>query len=134
MRRFHETVLFIWIVYFLSDESEAIPAKQVINDVEQESALDFVLLHNNDLHGHFEETCITKDGSTRCFGGFARISTVLNQYRNDHLNGNGPQVLFLNAGDTYTGTPWFALFRDRIASEMMNALKPDAAVSHSSQS
>lgn len=89
-----------------------------------ESALDVIILHNNDLHGHFDEQC-----SPKCFGGFARQSTIVKKFRNDYEKGNGPPVLFLNAGDTYTGTPWFQIFKDRIASEMMNALKPNASVS-----
>lgn len=36
-------------------------------------------------------------------------------------------VIYLNAGDTFTGTPWFNIFRSSITSEMMNILKPDAA-------
>lgn len=43
-------------------------------------------------------------------------------------NGSTP-VLYLNAGDTYTGTPWFNVYKDRIVSAFMNLLKPDAIVS-----
>lgn len=99
------------------------------------SALDFILLHNNDLHGHFDESSFNRTDcrpneaiNNKCAGGFARISTVVKQYRNDHQNGNGPPVLFLNAGDTFTGGAWFFLFKENISTEMMNALKPDVAV------
>lgn len=99
------------------------------------SALDFILLHNNDLHGRFDESSFIRTDckpheqfNNKCFGGFARISTVVKQYRNEHQNGNGPPVLFMNAGDTYTGTAWFFLFKDKIAAELMNALKPDVGV------
>lgn len=43
-------------------------------------------------------------------------------------NGSTP-VLYLNAGDTYMGTPWFNIYKDRIVTEFMNLLKPDAIVS-----
>lgn len=43
-------------------------------------------------------------------------------------NGSTP-VLYLNAGDTYTGTPWFSVYKDRIVSDFMNLLRPDAIVS-----
>ena len=38
-------------------------------------------------------------------------------------------MLFLNAGDTYTGTTWFTLYKDNITAEFLNVLKPDAMVS-----
>lgn len=101
----------------------------------EESALDLILLHNNDLHGRFDESSIIRTDcrpdearNNKCFGGFARISTLVKQYRNAEQNENGPPVLYLNAGDTYTGTAWFFLFRDEIAAELMNALKPDVGV------
>lgn len=50
------------------------------------------------------------------------------KYRNDAKNGGKP-VLYLNAGDTFTGTPWFKMFREKIVSDFLNALMPDAVVS-----
>lgn len=44
-------------------------------------------------------------------------------------SGEGPPVLYLNAGDTYTGTAWFTIYKWKIAAEFLNALKPDAVVS-----
>lgn len=101
-----------------------------------ESALNFILLHNNDLHGRFAESTI--DGpdcrpeealANKCYGGFARISSIVKRYRSEQDNENGLPVLFLNGGDTYVGTPWFQLFKHRICVEFMNALKPDVGVS-----
>lgn len=47
---------------------------------------------------------------------------------NEYRKGKTP-VLYLNAGDTYMGTPWFNIYKDRIVTEFMNLLKPDAIVS-----
>lgn len=44
-------------------------------------------------------------------------------------SGQGPPVLYLNAGDTYTGTAWFTIYKWKIAAEFVNALQPDAVVS-----
>lgn len=44
----------------------------------------------------------------------------------------GPPVLYLNAGDTYTGTAWFTIYKWKIAAECLNALQPDAVVRNSS--
>lgn len=43
-------------------------------------------------------------------------------------SGEGPPVLYLNAGDTYTGTAWFTIYKWKIAAEFINALQPDAVV------
>lgn len=98
-------------------------------------ALEFIVLHNNDMHSRFEQTgkystaCHPSEAvGNRCYGGFARVSTLVKQYRSQAENG-GTSVLFLNAGDTYTGTPWFTLYRDRIVAAFLNKLKPDAIVS-----
>jgi 5'-nucleotidase len=37
-------------------------------------------------------------------------------------------VLFLNAGDTYSGSIWFSLYKENITAEFLNAIKPDAMV------
>lgn len=92
------------------------------------STLDLIILHNNDMHSRFDQTCISKDRiANKCYGGFARVSHVLKDYRHQAENG-GPSVLYLNAGDTYEGTPWFTIFEDKIVSRFLNILKPDAMV------
>lgn len=103
--------------------------------MKMESALDLIILHNNDMHARFEQTdkfssiCHRDEViANKCYGGFARVSEVLKDYRHEAESG-GPSVLYLNAGDTYTGTPWFTIFKDRIVSDFLNILKPDAIVS-----
>ena len=54
---------------------------------------------------------------------FVRIRKI----RNESARAGLP-VLYLNAGDTYAGTVWFNIFRDKIVSEFLNLLKPDAMV------
>lgn len=102
----------------------------------EDSALDLILLHNNDLHGRFDESTI--DGpdcrpeqalANKCYGGFPRIATLIKRYRNDHEKGNGLPVVYLNAGDTYVGTPWFMVHKHKITAELMSALRPDVGVS-----
>lgn len=104
-------------------------------NITQKSALDLIILHNNDMHARFEQTdrfsanCNPDEAiANKCYGGFARVSYILKQYRNKTEMG-GPSVLYLNAGDTYTGTPWFTIYKDRIVTEFMNILRPDAIVS-----
>ncbi|KAJ3645426.1 hypothetical protein Zmor_023085 [Zophobas morio] len=103
-----------------------------------EDAFRLVILHNNDIHGRFEETARnsgtckdkTPAGGAKdadgCVGGFARTAHEIRKYREAAKTGGSP-VLFLNAGDTYVGTPWFAVHKWKISAEFLNALKPDAA-------
>lgn len=62
-------------------------------------------------------------GSEECKKKFFRLK----KYRRIADNGGTP-VLYLNAGDTYTGTPWFSLYKDKIVTSFLNLLKPDAIV------
>lgn len=97
--------------------------------------LELLILHNNDMHGRFEETsprsgkCQPEDKILQnCVGGFARVARVIRQARKAAQEGKGPQVLYLNGGDTYTGTPWFSVHKSKIVAEFLNLLEPDAVV------
>lgn len=98
------------------------------------SELELLILHNNDMHARFEETSARSGrcplpGSDQCYGGFARVAHIVRKARHDAQTGKGPQVLYLNAGDTYTGTAWFTVYKHDMVIEFLNILKPDAAVS-----
>ncbi|CAG9858469.1 unnamed protein product [Phyllotreta striolata] len=92
---------------------------------------DLLILHNNDIHGRFEETernsgtCQPGHKNVSCVGGFARTVHVVRKYRNEAENGAGPNVIFLNAGDTFIGTVWYTIHTWNISSAFMNLLRPD---------
>ncbi|XP_034952456.1 protein 5NUC-like [Chelonus insularis] len=86
------------------------------------------VLHTNDMHARFEETsalsgrCLPEEArANKCYGGFARIATLVRQARN-----SGVPTLFLNAGDTFYESVWFTVHKWKIASKFLNLLKPDA--------
>ncbi|CAH0694532.1 unnamed protein product [Spodoptera exigua] len=94
---------------------------------------ELLILHNNDMHARFEQTsqqggtCTTADREAgKCYGGFPRVAHVVKEARKAAQSGEGPPVLYLNAGDTYTGTAWFTIYKWKIAAEFVNALQPDA--------
>lgn len=94
------------------------------------------ILHNNDMHARFEQTgvlsgrCSKNDADNNlCYGGFARVAHKVREFRQRASEGKSPPVLYLNAGDTYTGTPWFGVFTHEITSEFLRILQPDAIVS-----
>ncbi|KAJ6647255.1 Protein 5NUC, partial [Pseudolycoriella hygida] len=100
--------------------------------VSRNAPLELIILHNNDMHARFEQTsansntCSKEDvTNNRCYGGFARVGYELKRFREEAKNGGVP-VLYLNAGDTYTGTPWYSLYKDKIVTSFLNLLRPDA--------
>ncbi len=58
-------------------------------------------LHNNDLHAHIEPVTIAR----KKYGGYARIATLIKQYR-----ASDPNPVFLNAGDVFQGTLYFNVY------------------------
>ncbi|XP_060521912.1 protein 5NUC-like [Cylas formicarius] len=94
--------------------------------------LSMILLHNNDMHGRFDETernsgsCQVSNRNKSCIGGFARTAHVIRKYRQKAKEGIYPPVLYLNAGDTFVGTSWFSVFTWNISSAFINILEPDA--------
>ncbi|CAK1586814.1 unnamed protein product [Parnassius mnemosyne] len=85
------------------------------------------------MHARFEQTsqlsgaCTIADREAgKCYGGFPRVAHVVKEARKAAASGEGPPVLYLNAGDTYTGTAWFTIYKWKIAAEFINALQPDA--------
>lgn len=40
---------------------------------------------------------------------------------------SGPTI-YLNAGDSFQGTPWFSVYRGKMVAELLNMLAPDAMV------
>ncbi|KAL0123038.1 hypothetical protein PUN28_007577 [Cardiocondyla obscurior] len=86
------------------------------------------IIHTNDMHARFEETsklstvCTPEDSTAgKCYGGFARIATLVRQARS-----KSRPTIFLNAGDTYQGTPWYSVYKWKAVTWFMNLLAPDA--------
>ncbi|XP_034947657.1 protein 5NUC-like [Chelonus insularis] len=87
------------------------------------------IIHTNDMHSRFDEfktpmsECLpAHKESNQCYGGFARVATLVREARNASNS-----MLYLDAGDVFAGTPWFTEYKWKIASQFMNILKPDVA-------
>lgn len=98
-------------------------------------AFDLHLLHTNDMHARFEQTsresgkCSDQELSERqCYGGFARIRTLVKKERAKVQEGKAPPVLFLNAGDNYQGSTLFTKYGWNITARFINLLEFDALV------
>jgi hypothetical protein len=88
---------------------------------------DLTVLHTNDVHGRFEETdkhgfsCVSNDA---CFGGVARIASVVKEVRNKEEN-----VVLVDGGDRFTGTLWSAVYKGNASRVFFNELNYTAIVS-----
>lgn len=86
------------------------------NDVENK----LTILHTNDVHSRLEP--FPMDGSpNEGLGGVAARASVINQIRNQEEN-----VLLLDAGDMFQGTPYFNVFKGEPEIKAMSMLGYDA--------
>jgi 2',3'-cyclic-nucleotide 2'-phosphodiesterase (5'-nucleotidase family) len=77
--------------------------------------------HINDVHAHLDEFRSSgtdcEDPTRGCYGGYARISTVVNEIR-PTLNSS----LFLNAGDEFQGTLFYSYYGGEKIAKTLNQL------------
>ncbi len=88
------------------------------------------ILHINDLHSRiepinrFDSTCSAEDDAAgECFGGIARVKTLLDQKRAEL---EGENVLVLDAGDQFQGSLFFTTYQGAAAGEFMEMIGFDA--------
>ncbi|ASB48004.1 bifunctional metallophosphatase/5'-nucleotidase [Alkalitalea saponilacus] len=79
------------------------------------------ILHTNDLHSHIEPLP-ENHGRFPGMGGFARISTIINQIRE-----NTEHVLVFDSGDMFQGTPYFNFYEGSLELRLMSKMGYDAA-------
>ena len=93
---------------------------------------DFTLhvIHINDLHSRiepinrFDSTCNAEDNAEgKCFGGVARVLTMIDQLRADLA---GENVIVLDAGDQYQGSLMYTTYKGDVEAEFMNLIGFDA--------
>lgn len=87
-----------------------------------------VIAHTNDVHSRiepinrFDSTCSPADDAEgKCFGGVARIKTMVDQLRAEHDN-----ILVLDAGDPFQGSLFYTTYKGAAAAEFMEAIGYDA--------
>lgn len=79
-----------------------------------------VILHTNDTHSQVEPS-EKSSLATSDMGGYARRMGVIEKIRSEEKN-----VLLLDAGDYWQGTPYFNFFNGRIEIDALNRMKYDA--------
>ena len=71
------------------------------------------ILHTNDLHSRIDPFPLN-DPKYGDLGGFSRLSSTINSIRNVEEN-----VLLLDAGDIFQGTPYFNLYGGELEFKLM---------------
>ncbi|MFN8238103.1 MAG: metallophosphatase [Chitinophagales bacterium] len=87
--------------------------------IEQEEQL--TILHTNDVHSHIEPFP-DDDAKYPGMGGAAHRAVIIEKIRNVKDN-----VLVLDAGDIFQGTPYFNFFHGNLEIDLMNKMGYDAA-------
>ncbi len=78
------------------------------------------ILHTNDVHSRIDP--FPMDGSrNQGLGGVARRSTLINKIRQEEKN-----VLLVDSGDMFQGTPYFNMFDGKLELELMSKLGYEA--------
>ncbi|XKL64907.1 hypothetical protein PGB90_004993 [Kerria lacca] len=90
------------------------------------------ILHNNDVHAHFgeiDEFCNLCPSNfvqeNKCYGGLARMKQAANEAIAAAKKQN-ISTIFLNAGDSFMGTPYYTLYKWRITASLIDSLGLDA--------
>ncbi|XP_026816651.1 protein 5NUC-like [Rhopalosiphum maidis] len=90
------------------------------------------VLHTNDLHSHYDETCRDGRPGSPCgaaggYGGFARLRAALDAERVRAVaDGEPAGVVHLNAGDTFKGTRFYDVLGWQAAADLIGNLGVDA--------
>lgn len=78
------------------------------------------ILHTNDVHSHIDPIQADNIGNIH-IGGFARRKTYIDIVRNEVDN-----LLVLECGDMFQGTPYFNIYKGKLEIELMNKMGIDA--------
>lgn len=94
----------------------ALPLKALAKEPE---FMTLTILHTNDVHSRIEPF---ESGRNAGYGGVARRAALIKKVRSEQEN-----VLLLDAGDIFQGTPYFNFFGGELEFKLMEEMKYDAA-------
>ena len=100
---------------FLGLGGYALPSKAAKNKLTK-----ITLLHTNDMHSHIDPFP-NSDPKYPGLGGFARINALVKRIRGEEDN-----LLLLDCGDIYQGTPYFNFFKGEAELKLMSKMGYDA--------
>ena len=84
------------------------------------------ILHINDFHSRFDpitssdSNCsVEEDAAGSCFGGIARLKTIIDETRAKYADGNS---LLLSAGDNFQGSLYYTTYKSKVVSDFFNQM------------
>jgi len=84
------------------------------------------ILHINDFHSRFDpitgsdSNCDAEtDAAGECFGGIARLKTIIDDTRAKYQDGNS---LLLSAGDNFQGSLYYTTYKSKVVSDFFNQM------------
>lgn len=90
-------------------------------DLNTDGNYNITFFHVNDVHAHLDEFSSSGTDCTRpergCYGGYARIRTVVEEQRPNYNNS-----LWLNVGDEFQGTLFYSFYGGEKIAETLNQL------------
>ncbi|WP_028121190.1 bifunctional metallophosphatase/5'-nucleotidase [Epilithonimonas tenax] len=92
-----------------------------LEHITKESSYKLTVLHTNDQHSRIEpfDASYTKNPNQ---GGFARRASLIQKIRSEEKN-----VLLLDSGDIFQGTPYFNFFGGELEFKLMSMMRYDAS-------
>lgn len=78
------------------------------------------VVHTNDMHCHFDPFPET-DAEYAGRGGIVRLASIVERYRSEN-----PNMILLDAGDMFQGTPYFNYFKGDLIVKVMTKMGYDA--------
>ena len=107
---------FIKRAALVSAAFSVIPSQAFSNTSELKQ---LTILHTNDMHSHIHPF---ESGRNKGVGGMAQRATIIKQIRDE-----GNQVLLLDAGDIFQGTPYFNTYGGELEFKLMSEMGYDAS-------
>lgn len=92
-----------------------------LNSFSEPTAKKITILHTNDVHSHIDPFPAS-DPKYPNMGGAARRASVIESIRREN-----PNVLLLDAGDIFQGTPYFNYYGGELEFKLMSMMKYDLA-------
>ena len=84
------------------------------------------ILHINDFHSRFDpitgsdSNCDPEtDAAGECFGGIARLKTIIDDTRAQYSDGNS---ILLSAGDNFQGSLYYTTYKSKVVSDFFNQM------------
>ena len=92
-----------------------------LSDLPRDETRSIVIVHTNDMHSHIDPFAIDHPKYPG-LGGMAQRAALIDSLRKEH-----GEILLLDAGDIFQGTPYFNYFNGHLEFELMSKMGYDAA-------